>query len=64
MLVHHSGLSGENSTFFLNIMLRINYREHEYLKHGTCCTGISSMATEYGFFLTTLNLYKKYQIYE
>lgn len=46
----------------LNIRLGLIYREHEYLKHGTCCEGISSMSTEYGFFLTTLNLYKKHQI--
>ena len=36
------------------------HRSHEWLKHGTCATGISSMNTEYGFFSTVLSLFAKY----
>lgn len=33
---------------------------HEWLKHGTCASGIAEMSTEFKFFNTTLGLLEKY----
>ena len=36
-----------------------NYRSHEWEKHGSCASGINSMADEHGFFNTTLALHER-----
>ena len=33
-------------------------RSHEWLKHGTCASGIDCMSTEKGFFSTVLELHQ------
>ena len=35
-------------------------RSHEWMKHGTCASGIVEMSTEFKFFNTTLGLLQKY----
>lgn len=37
---------------------------HEWLKHGTCATGIPQMSTERGFFLVVLNLFQEKMNYD
>ena len=39
-------------------MCVVSHREHEWLEHGTCATGISSMSTVYGYFSTVLSLFE------
>ena len=38
-------------------------RSHEYLKHGTCCTGISCLSTEHDYFSTVLDLFEQHLNY-
>lgn len=37
-------------------------QEHEYEKHGTCSVSVRELATEYGFFSSTLKLNSKFDI--
>ncbi|CAB4004385.1 ribonuclease Oy [Paramuricea clavata] len=41
---------------------RISFWEHEWKKHGTCCTDMSSLNSEHKYFDTGLQLNRKYDI--
>lgn len=38
------------------------YRDHEWVKHGSCALVIDSMSNEYNFFSTTLKLHEEHNI--
>ena len=40
-----------------NYKVCTNIRSHEWLKHGTCASGIDCMTSEKGFFSTVLELH-------
>ena len=45
------------------IVFDFHIRSHEYLKHGTCCTGISCLSTEHDYFSTVLDLFAQHLNY-